>query len=123
MSATGQAIRDLYALRVEVARQDERLNDRGSRLEGVLSCEAIVSDAASAMDLLSKRVVVAEQERTEAVTELKSARFRHEQSTRCAGCGERKHTPLRVGDMGGYVCLTCIDKRLTELLSKEGQSA
>lgn len=24
----------------------------------------------------------------------------------------RKHTPLRVDDMGGYVCLTCIDKQL-----------
>ncbi|WP_162241490.1 hypothetical protein [Methylobacterium sp. Leaf86] len=75
------------------------------------------------MDLLAKRVVVAERERTEAVTELKSARFRHEQTTRCAGCGERKHTPLRVDAMGGYVCMTCIDKRLHELLAKEGEAA
>ncbi|MCK2054969.1 hypothetical protein [Methylobacterium sp. 37f] len=119
MSAIGQAIRDLYALRVDVAEQDERLNDRGTRLEGVMSCEAIVEDAAASMDLLGKRVLIAEQERNEAVSELRSARFRHEQATRCAGCGERKHTPLRVDDMGGYVCLTCIDKRLHELLEKE----
>lgn len=123
MSATGQAIRDLYALRVEVSRQDERLRDVGTRLEGVLSCEAIVEDAAAAMDLLAKRVAVAEQERNEAVTELKSARFRHEQTARCAGCGERKHTPLRIDAMGGYVCMTCIDQRLVELLDKEEEAA
>ncbi len=119
MIETGQAIRALYALRVEVSRQDERLRDVGTRLEGVLSCSAIVEDAASAMDLLTKRAVVAERERTEAVDELKSARFRHEQTTRCAGCGQRRHTPLRIDAMGGYVCLTCIDKRLLELLAKE----
>ena len=37
------------------------------------------------------------------------------QATKCAGCGERKNTPLRRDDMGGYVCLTCVDKRLNEL--------
>jgi hypothetical protein len=34
------------------------------------------------------------------------------QSTICAGCGKDKHTPLRNDDMGGYVCLTCIDREL-----------
>lgn len=34
------------------------------------------------------------------------------QATECAVCGVRKHTPLRRDEMGGYVCLTCIDKRL-----------
>jgi hypothetical protein len=34
------------------------------------------------------------------------------QATNCAKCGEHKHTPLRVDWMGGYVCLTCIDKEL-----------
>ncbi|WP_185837649.1 hypothetical protein [Pseudomonas aeruginosa] len=37
------------------------------------------------------------------------------QATNCAGCGERKHTPLRVDWMGGYVCLTCIDEKLEAL--------
>lgn len=37
------------------------------------------------------------------------------QHTHCAGCGKDKHTPLRRDEMGGYVCLTCIDKRLDEL--------
>lgn len=41
------------------------------------------------------------------------------QATNCAGCGKRKHTPLRVDGMGGYVCLTCIDERLEELLDAE----
>lgn len=31
---------------------------------------------------------------------------------RCASCNERKETPFRVGFMGGYVCLTCVDARL-----------
>lgn len=34
------------------------------------------------------------------------------QATNCAVCGEQKHTPLRIDWMGGYVCLTCIDKEL-----------
>lgn len=35
------------------------------------------------------------------------------QATKCAGCLKHKHTPLRIDEMGGYVCLTCIDKALT----------
>jgi hypothetical protein len=42
------------------------------------------------------------------------------QATNCAGCGERKHTPLRIDSMGGYVCLTCIDKKLSSLLGEFG---
>lgn len=42
------------------------------------------------------------------------------QATECAGCGERKHTPLRIDAMGGYVCLTCIDKKLGGLLGEFG---
>lgn len=45
--------------------------------------------------------------------------YSSKQETNCAGCGVRKHTPLRVDDMGGYVCLTCIDNRLGELLEAE----
>lgn len=37
------------------------------------------------------------------------------QSTNCAVCGERKHTPLRNDAMGGYVCLTCIDREINRL--------
>ncbi|HCK7348225.1 TPA: hypothetical protein N0X40_004871, partial [Pseudomonas aeruginosa] len=60
------------------------------------------------------------QELREKVTELqKELRSRwtyaSTQATNCAGCGEYKHTPLRVDWMGGYVCLTCIDKKLEEL--------
>lgn len=42
------------------------------------------------------------------------------QSTKCASCGERKHTPLRIDAMGGYVCLTCIDQKLGSLLGAFG---
>ena len=42
------------------------------------------------------------------------------QATNCAGCGEHKHTPLRIDAMGGYVCLTCIDKKLGSLLGEFG---
>jgi hypothetical protein len=42
------------------------------------------------------------------------------QSTNCASCGEHKHTPLRIDAMGGYVCLTCIDKKLGALLGEFG---
>jgi hypothetical protein len=41
------------------------------------------------------------------------------QATNCAGCGQHKHTPLRVDAMDGYVCLTCIDNRLEALLNEE----
>jgi hypothetical protein len=37
------------------------------------------------------------------------------QETSCAWCDKRKHTPLRRDEMGGYVCLTCIDRRLDRL--------
>jgi hypothetical protein len=42
------------------------------------------------------------------------------QATMCACCGEHKHTPLRIDKMGGYVCLTCIDKKLGSLLGEFG---
>ena len=42
------------------------------------------------------------------------------QATNCASCGEHKHTPLRIDNMGGYVCLTCIDKKLGSLLGEFG---
>jgi hypothetical protein len=41
------------------------------------------------------------------------------QHTKCAVCLEDKHTPLRIDSMGGYVCLTCIDRKLTGLLQVE----
>lgn len=44
------------------------------------------------------------------------------QATTCAGCGKHKHTPLRIDAMGGYVCLTCIDKKLGSLLGEFGYS-
>jgi hypothetical protein len=45
------------------------------------------------------------------------------QATKCAGCGEYKHTPLRIDAMGGYVCLTCIDGKLGRMLGEFGYPA
>lgn len=45
------------------------------------------------------------------------------QATKCAGCGQHKHTPLRIDAMGGYVCLTCIDKELERLLAHSAEGA
>lgn len=36
------------------------------------------------------------------------------QAANCAVCGKHKHTPLRVDWMGGYVCLSCINRALTQ---------
>lgn len=50
---------------------------------------------------------------------LRGYAYASKQATNCAQCGEHKHTPLRVDAMGGYVCLTCIDKKLGELLEAQ----
>ncbi len=51
---------------------------------------------------------------------LRGYAYASKQATTCAGCGEHKHTPLRIDAMGGYVCLTCIDKKLSTLLGEFG---
>lgn len=38
--------------------------------------------------------------------------------TNCAVCGEFKETPLRRDEIGGYVCLSCIDKHFDMLKEK-----
>lgn len=45
------------------------------------------------------------------------------QATNCAGCGKHQHTPLRIDAMGGYICLTCIDTKLGEVLGEFGYAA
>lgn len=45
-----------------------------------------------------------------------------EQKTKCALCLEFKHTPLRVDRLGGYVCLTCIDKEFDKALKPDPSS-
>lgn len=32
----------------------------------------------------------------------------------CAGCGQEKICPIKRDEMGGYVCLSCIDAKLNE---------
>lgn len=54
---------------------------------------------------------------------LRGYAYASKQATTCAGCGEHKHTPLRIDAMGGYVCLTCIDNKLSSLLCEFGYTA
>lgn len=49
--------------------------------------------------------------------------YASKQATNCAVCGQRKHTPLRNDEMGGYVCLTCIDRELEKLQAANPQNA
>lgn len=51
---------------------------------------------------------------------LRGYAYASKQATKCAGCGQHKHTPLRIDAMGGYVCLTCIDQKLGSLLGEFG---
>lgn len=58
----------------------------------------------------------AAQERISTLLDIRSMFTYHSsQATKCAVCGEHKHTPIRNDAMGGYVCLTCIDKELQRL--------
>ena len=67
---------------------------------------------------------MAENERELGLDYMEPAQQQHTyastQATMCAGCGEHKHTPLRIDTMGGYVCLTCIDQKLGSLLGEFG---
>ena len=42
--------------------------------------------------------------------------------TTCAVCKEVKHTPIRNDTMGGYVCLSCVDKEIERLQKKVFQT-
>lgn len=66
------------------------------------------------------------EKRVETLTQAATERpytYASTQATNCAGCGKYKHTPLRVDAMGGYVCLTCIDKKLGTVLGEFGYPA
>lgn len=106
-----------------------RLADALARVEELEKELAMARDAAAKGDAARRAAGGMEmeiQELREKVTELqKELRSRwtyaSTQATNCAGCGEYKHTPLRVDWMGGYVCLTCIDKKLEELHDDQAQ--
>ncbi|HBN9515511.1 TPA: hypothetical protein L3889_000516 [Pseudomonas aeruginosa] len=79
---------------------------------------AMARDAASKGDAARHAAGGMEME----IQELRSRwTYASTQATNCAGCGEHKHTPLRVDWMGGYVCLTCIDEKLEELHDAQAQ--
>lgn len=60
------------------------------------------------------------EERVNAILDVRdSLTYQSSQATNCASCKECKHTPLRNDGMGGYVCLTCIDKELLRLQAIE----
>jgi hypothetical protein len=45
----------------------------------------------------------------------------HVRTQQCAHCGEEKPTPYRRDDLGGYVCLTCVEKYLDKTLDERDQ--
>ncbi|OHV09528.1 hypothetical protein BK022_26715 [Methylorubrum extorquens] len=67
--------------------------DRLSESEFIVDVSACLTQIHDTRERTRQSLVEANRSRAEAVSELRSARFRHEQATRCAGCGERKHTP------------------------------
>ncbi|ENG0046373.1 hypothetical protein ABR862_001224 [Pseudomonas aeruginosa] len=122
--------RDVGALRFERQQMDRAftacINERDAAQARVAKLEkelAMARDAASKGDAARHAAGGMEmeiQELRENVAKLKKElrsrwTYASTQSTNCAGCGEHKHTPLRVDWMGGYVCLTCIDEKLEEL--------
>ncbi|ARL36038.1 hypothetical protein [Burkholderia pseudomallei] len=66
----------------------------------------MVVDIVKRSGLLATRRATANKASAEVFT------YATKQATACASCGEYKHTPLRIDRMGGYVCLTCIDREL-----------
>ncbi|KSQ09329.1 hypothetical protein [Pseudomonas aeruginosa] len=128
-----QAISELVDIHLLHCRRIEKLEaERDAALARVAEMEkelAMARDAAAKGDAARHQCGGMEmeiQELREKVTELqKKLRSRwtyaSTQATNCAGCGEHKHTPLRVDWMGGYVCLTCIDKKLEELHDDQAQ--
>ena len=45
--------------------------------------------------------------------------YASKQKTSCCVCGKEKHTPLRVDELGGYICLTCISEQLARYAELE----
>ncbi|KQP90789.1 hypothetical protein [Methylobacterium sp. Leaf117] len=51
-TVSAATIRKSFALRVRVAEMDARLGDKGSRVDGVLSCRPIIEEAAAEIESL-----------------------------------------------------------------------
>ncbi|MDT8139760.1 hypothetical protein RQ528_18715 [Pseudomonas aeruginosa] len=120
----------------EIARLDGLVSGRTAERDAALARVAeLEKELAMARDAAAKGYAARHatggmemelQELREKVTELRKElrsrwTYASTQATNCAGCGEHKHTPLRVDWMGGYVCLTCIDKKLEELHDDQAQ--
>jgi hypothetical protein len=75
-------------------------------------CEMTYCEAQSVYNLACRGLSAIEQA-------LAQYTYTSAQATNCAGCGQHKHTPLRVDAMGGYVCLTCIDKKLEDFFAQQ----
>jgi hypothetical protein len=99
---TEQLARNLLA----IIDSEMYVNDFG----GLQAGRDATTDIHAAMGKLEEALAQPEQKPTYTST----------QSTNCAICGEHKHTPPRIDAMGGYVCLTCIDKKLGALLGEFG---
>jgi len=96
----------------ELRKEVDRLKESNTRLRSENSSHAEHMGRESAA--LRAELERLKQEQAEPYT------YASKQATKCAQCGEHKHTPLRIDAMDGYVCLTCIDKKLGSLLGEFG---
>lgn len=109
-------------LMLEVEYDNDESNGPGEVTFGrvfVSSAGAMV-EAVDALAILQAELVTMQAENAALWAERGSARNNARSvrdmalpETTCAGCGQHKHTPLRRDEMGGYVCLSCVDRELS----------
>jgi hypothetical protein len=87
------------------------LEEHEAALKKALDDASVVLQAFSRVAETAASTVIDQRRRLESAEFTYSSR----QATTCASCGQHKHTPLRNDTMGGYVCLTCIDRELLRL--------
>lgn len=76
-------------------------------------------DGSDNLESLVCPVVISAEDLKDIIEVAKEEVYSADEKTTCAVCGEYKYTPLRRDDMGGYVCLTCIDKELNKRNQKD----
>lgn len=102
------AMECIACLEGEIAKRDARIAEMQERFDSSAHRTSLIGRLEIENDQLRAELSAIKAQEPVAYT------YASKQETQCAGCGISKHTPLRVDDMGGYVCLTCIDKKLED---------
>lgn len=127
---------DAKAWATEVLREERKHAQFEGEWNGNVEevCWGEVREAAVAVDVLDDAcdykllaaqpvAAVPAQAQREPLSDEHPYTYASTQATNCADCGKYKHTPLRIDAMGGYVCLTCIDRKLGTVLGEFGYPA